>query len=53
MFKPVWGRLGELLDAKKFIGRAPNQTVEFIQSEIDPILSENAEFLGETGDVRI
>ena len=53
MFKPVWNQLGEILDAKKFIGRAPNQTVEFIQNEIDPILTENASVLGETGDVRI
>lgn len=31
--------LDDLLDPKKFIGRAPEQVVEFIESEIDPILN--------------
>ena len=53
MFKPVWGQLDEILDAKNFIGRAPSQTVEFIQNEIEPILNKHAQWLGETGDVRI
>ena len=45
--------MDEILDAKKFIGRAPSQSVEFIKKEIDPILSSNASLLGEKGDVRI
>ena len=53
MFKPVWDKLDDILDAKKFIGRAPEQTVEFIQEEIDPILRAQADLLGETGDVRV
>jgi len=53
MFKPVWNELDDILDAKKFIGRAPSQTVEFIENEIDPILQKHAEWLGESGDVRI
>ena len=53
MFKPVWDRLDEILDAKNFIGRAPSQTVEFIENEIDPILKKHADLLGEQGDVRI
>ena len=53
MFKPVWDKLDEILDAKKFIGRAPSQTVEFIRNEIDPILEKHADLLGEKGDVRI
>ena len=53
MFKPVWNRLDEILDAKKFIGRAPSQTVEFIENEIDPILNKHANLLGEQGDVRV
>ena len=53
MFKPVWDKLDEILDAKNFIGRAPSQTVEFIQSEIDPILEKHADLLGERGDVRV
>ena len=53
MFKPVWEQLDEILDAKNFIGRAPSQTVEFIENEIEPILNKHAQWLGKTGDVRI
>jgi len=53
MFKPVWDKLDEVLDAKNYIGRAPSQTVEFIQTEIDPILKKHADLLGDKGDVRI
>ena len=53
IFKPVWDKLDEILDAKNFIGRAPSQTVEFIQNEIDPILRKHAGLLGENGEVRV
>ena len=53
MFKAVWGQLDDILDANKFIGRAPSQTVEFITNEIEPILQKHATWLGEKGDVRV
>jgi adenylosuccinate lyase len=53
MFAPVHDKLGEILDATKFVGRAPVQTVEFIENEIDPILKENAGDLGLKGDVKV
>ena len=53
MFAPVHGRLQEILDAKKFIGRAPEQTEEFIAAEILPVLRENAALLGERGEVSV
>lgn len=52
-FAPVHDKLEEILDAKKFIGRAPMQTVEFIQNEIDPILEENKSVLGKKGEVKV
>lgn len=52
-FAAVHGKLDEILDARKFIGRAPSQTVEFIKNEVDPILKENAAVLGQKGDVKI
>ncbi len=52
-FAPVHDKLDDILDANKFIGRAPSQTVEFIQNEVDPILKQNASRLGQKGDVRI
>ena len=53
LFKPVWARLDDILDTKNFIGRAPSQTVEFIENEIDPILHKHQNALGQTGDVRV
>ncbi|MDY4894528.1 MAG: adenylosuccinate lyase [Candidatus Borkfalkiaceae bacterium] len=52
-FKAVHGKLSEILDPKKFVGRAPSQVVEFIEKDVDPILKRYASLLGETGDVRI
>ncbi len=53
MFKAVHGKLGEILDAKKFIGRAPSQVEEFIADEVKPILKENEGDLGLKGEVKI
>ena len=53
MFAPVHDKLEGILDAKKFIGRASEQTEEFIAEEIDPILRDNASLLGQKGDVRV
>ena len=52
-FAAVHGKLNEILDAKKFVGRAPKQTEEFIEEEILPILERHKALLGEKGDVRI
>lgn len=52
-FAAVHGKLDEILDASKFIGRAPSQTVEFIENEVKPILDENSGILGQKGDVRV
>ena len=53
LFKPVHGRLGDIVDSEKFIGRAPEQTVEFIKNEIDPILEKHKDSLGEQGKVNV
>ncbi len=52
-FKAVWEKLDDMLDGKNFIGRAPSQTVEFIQEEVDPILERHSSWLGDKGDVKI
>ena len=52
-FKSVHGRLGEILDPKKFIGRAPSQVEEFIEKDVEPILRKYADVLGEHGDVKV
>ncbi len=53
MFRAVHNRLDDILDAKKFVGRAPQQTAEFIAAEIDPILEKHRAALGEQGEVRV
>ena len=53
MIRAAHGGLGEILDAKKFVGRAPQQVEEFIAAEIDPILERHKAQLGEQGEVRV
>lgn len=53
MFAAVHSRLDDILDANKFIGRAPSQTSEFIENEIMPILRENSADLGLKGEVKV
>ena len=44
--------LNELLDAKKYTGRAEEQTEKFIANEIDPILSGEAA-MNNMGEIKI
>lgn len=53
LFTPVHGKLNEIVDARKFVGRASEQTAEFIQNEIDPILEAHKAYLGEQGSVNV
>ena len=53
LFAPVHNKLGEILKAEKFIGRAPSQVVEFIRDEVDPILNGNDGLLGHKSSVNI
>lgn len=39
-FQPIWGSLNELLNPSTFVGRAPEQVVEFLQAEVEPILKD-------------
>ena len=52
-FAAVQDKLDEILDARKFVGRAPRQTVEFIETEIQPVLDKYKSVLGESGEVRV
>lgn len=45
--------LDGILDIRRFIGRAPEQVVEFIESEIDPVLARHAETAEVKSDVRV
>lgn len=39
-FAPVISQLDKILDASTFIGRAPEQVEEFIEEEVEPVLSK-------------
>ena len=53
MFAAVKDRLDGILEAKNFIGRSPEQVEEFLTAEIDPILENHKDLLGESGEVRV
>ena len=37
--------LTDVLDAKNYVGRAPEQVLEFIREEVDPVLHQHASFI--------
>lgn len=46
LFKAVHDKLDTLIDPKLFTGRANEQTEEFLQDEIDPVLEKEKSLLG-------
>ena len=46
LFKVVHDKLDTLVDPKLFIGRANEQTDEFLEEEIDPVLEKEKSMLG-------
>ncbi|MGM9522343.1 MAG: adenylosuccinate lyase [Oscillospiraceae bacterium] len=45
--------LKEVLDVRKFVGCAPEQTVEFIEAYAAPVIEENKDMLGLEAQVRV
>ena len=45
--------IDNIIDPKKFIGRAPGQVVEFINEYVKPILDNNKELLGEEAVINV
>lgn len=43
----------QLLNAENFIGFAPQQTVEFLDNEIQPILDKNKDLLGMDFELKV
>ena len=41
------------LDMREFVGRAPEQVVEFVSTHVDPILDRHFDRMGATSDVRV
>jgi adenylosuccinate lyase len=53
LFAAVKDQLGELVDAKNFIGRAPQQVDEFIAEVVAPAMRERAAVQPFEGGVRV
>ena len=49
----VANRLEDLLDPARFVGRAPEQVVEFLKEEVQPVLDRHASLGLEAGEVRV
>ena len=45
--------LAALMDVKKFIGCAPEQTMEFIEGYVKPVLQKNSALLGEEAKIEL
>jgi len=52
-FAAIKDKIDSILDPKNFIGRAKEQTLEFIENDINPILKKNASILGAEGVVNV
>jgi adenylosuccinate lyase len=52
-FAAVAGRLDELLDGRRYVGRAPEQVEEYLSSEVDPLLARHAPATALAGEVRV
>lgn len=53
LFKNVADTIDDVLDACAYVGRAPQQVVEFIENEVEPILKANAALLGVKGEINV
>ncbi len=45
--------INSVLDLREFVGRAPDQVIEFMDAYVDPALARNADRLGASSDVRV
>jgi adenylosuccinate lyase len=52
-FGSVAGRMGELLDPHRHVGRAPAQVDEFLAAEVDPLLAGEEGLATLEGEVRV
>ena len=46
-------QINALLDPKNFVGRAPQQTEEFITEVVKPVLDQNKDVLGMTAEINV
>lgn len=52
-FAPVHAQLDSLLDAKTFVGRAPQQVRMFLEKHVAPVLRKYSDTLGGTVSLQV
>lgn len=52
-FAPILGQLNDLLDPRTFVGRAPEQVVEFLEEDVYPVLESYKGLLGGNVELNI
>jgi adenylosuccinate lyase len=52
-FAAVKDLLTDRVDPRRFVGRAPEQVDEFLATEVDPVLAERSELLGDAPEVSV
>lgn len=53
LFASVKDSIDESINPKNFIGMAPEQTLDFIENEVNPILDKNSEFLNKKSILKV
>jgi len=53
LLAPVRDSIDDILDPRRHVGRAPEQVLEFVAEEVDPVLERYADLVGASGDVRV
>jgi len=52
-FAAVKDLLIDGVDPRRFVGRAPEQVDEFLATEVDPVLAERSDLLGDAPEVSV
>lgn len=53
LLAPFAASIDEALEPSRHVGRAPEQVVEFVAEDVDPVLERYSDLLGATGEVRV
>lgn len=53
MFKAVKDRLDDMLNPRAFVGRSPEQVIDFVNGEVKPIIDANRDLLGEHAVIEV
>ena len=52
-FAAVSHLIADDVDARRFVGRAPEQVEEFLAAEVDPVLADRVELIGDAAEVNV